>query len=181
MNRTRLTICGTNACYPGYVGTNTASLELFKLMINSILSRARANYMCFNIENFHLSTPLGRPEYVRIQLSKIPQEFITEYNLNNSVHKGWVYFEIRRGCYGLPQSGILENKQLRLRLEKEGYYEARTTPGLWRHTWRPIQFCLIVDDFSVEYVGKQHADHLATILKNITISPKIGRAKTIWY
>ena len=120
---------------------------------------------------------LGRPEYMKIQLSKIPQEFITEYNLNNSVHKGWVYFEIRRSCYGLPQSGTLANKQLRLRLEKEVYYEARTTLGLWRHKWRPIQFCLIVDDFGVEYVGKQHADHLVTILKNITISPKIGRTK----
>ena len=59
------------------------------------------------------------------------------------VHQGWVYFEIRRGCYGLPQSGMLANIQLRERLEKEGYYEARTTPGLWRHKWRPIQFCLV--------------------------------------
>ena len=32
-------------------------------------------------------------------------------------------------------------------------------------------FCLILDDFGVEYVGKQHADHLAIVLKkyhNIT-------------
>ena len=66
---------------------------------------------------------------------------------------------------------ILANKQLRIRLEKEGYFEAITTPGLLRQKWRPIQFCLIVDDFGVEYVGKQHAYHLATILKkyhNIT-------------
>ena len=91
------------------------------------------------------------------------------------MHKGWVYFEIRRGCYGLTQSGIMANKHLILRLEKEVYHEDRTTPGLWRHKWRPIQFCLIVDYFGVEYVGKQHADHLATILKNITISPKIGK------
>ena len=60
---------------------------------------------------------------------------------------------------------MLANRQLRERLEKEGYYEARTTPCLWRHKWRQIQFCLVVDDFGVEYVGKQHADHLATILK----------------
>ena len=60
--------------------------------------------MCFDIEFFYLSTPLGRPEYVKIQLSKIPREFITEYNPNNSVHKGWVYFDISCGCYGLPQS-----------------------------------------------------------------------------
>ena len=37
-NRTRITICDTNVCYPGDVDTNTVSLELFKLMINSILS-----------------------------------------------------------------------------------------------------------------------------------------------
>ena len=28
-NRTIITICGTNFCYPGGVGTNTVSLELF--------------------------------------------------------------------------------------------------------------------------------------------------------
>ena len=60
-NRTRITICGTNVCYPGDVGTNTASLKLFKLMINSVLSRKGAKYVCFYIENFYLSTPLGRP------------------------------------------------------------------------------------------------------------------------
>ena len=124
-----------------------------------------AKYACFDIENFYLSTPLGRPEYVKIQLSKIPEEFIKEYNLTTLVHKGWVYFEIRRGYYGLPQSRMMANRQLRERLGKKGYYEARTTPDLWRHKWRPIQFCLVVDDFGVEYVGKQHADHLATIFK----------------
>ena len=116
---------------------------------------------------------------MKIQLLKIPQESISEYNLNSSVQKGWVYFEISCGCYGLPQTGILANKQLILRLGKEGYYEAITTPGLWRHKWRPIQFCLIVDDFGVEYFGKHHVDHLAKIYKNITISPKIGKQRNM--
>ena len=66
-----------------------------------------------------------------------------------------------------------------MRLKKEGYYEARTTPGLRRHKWRLIHFFIIVDDFGVEYVGKQHADHLATILKNITISLNIGKERNI--
>ena len=115
-NRTIITICGTNVCYPGDVGTNTESLELFKLMINTVLSRTGSKYVLFDIENICLSTPLGRPEYVKIQFSKIPQEFIAEYNLTSLVHKGWIYFEIRRGCYGIPQSGMLANKQMRLRL-----------------------------------------------------------------
>ncbi len=76
------------------------------------------------------------------------------------------YFEIRRGCYGLPQVGILANTQLRGRLEAEGYHEAITTPGLWHHQWRQIQFCLLVDNFGVEYVHRKDFDHLhATLLK----------------
>ena len=55
LNQTRIEMCGANVCYPGDVGTNTASLELFKLMINSILSRAGAKYVCFDIENFALA------------------------------------------------------------------------------------------------------------------------------
>ena len=66
-NRTRITICGTNACYPGNVGTNTASIKLFQLMINSVLSRTGDKYVCFDIGFLNVSTPLGRPEYVKIQ------------------------------------------------------------------------------------------------------------------
>ena len=39
------------------------------------------------------------------------------------------------------------------------------TPGLWRHIHRPIQFSLIVDDFGVKYVGKEHIDYLLTSLR----------------
>ena len=35
-NQTRTKICGSNVCYPGGVGTDIASIELFKLMINSV-------------------------------------------------------------------------------------------------------------------------------------------------
>ena len=58
-NRTRITICGTNVCYLGDVGTNTASLELFNLMINSVLSRAGAKYVCFDIDFFTSAPHLG--------------------------------------------------------------------------------------------------------------------------
>ena len=87
-------------------------------MINIILSQIGAKYVCFDIEKNYLSTQLGRPEYVKIQLSNIPQEFIEEYKLTIFAHKAWVYFEICRGCYILTQSGILVNKQLRTRIEK---------------------------------------------------------------
>ncbi len=37
-NHTQITIGGNHICYPGNVGTNTASLELLKLLLNSVLS-----------------------------------------------------------------------------------------------------------------------------------------------
>ncbi len=37
-NCTRIIIGGNRICYPGNVGTNTASLELLKLLLNSVLS-----------------------------------------------------------------------------------------------------------------------------------------------
>jgi hypothetical protein len=37
-NRTRITIGGNRICFPGNIGTNTALLELVKLLLNSVLS-----------------------------------------------------------------------------------------------------------------------------------------------
>ena len=51
---------------------------------------------------------MDRSEYVRIKLSDIPQDFIDEYDLSGADQYGWIYFEILRGCYGLPQSGDLQ-------------------------------------------------------------------------
>jgi hypothetical protein len=62
--------------------------------------------------------------------------------------------------YGLKQAGLLANQLLQNRLAPFGYYPARHTPGLWLHKTRPIALSLIVDDFAVKYVGKQHDGHL---------------------
>ena len=142
-------VLGTQPVTPK-VGTKTASMDLIKLLINSVLSRKGAKFVTFNIKNFYLQTPLTRPEYVRIKLSDIPSEFINEYSLMDYVHaNGWVYFGIRNGVYGLPQSGSLANILLEKRLNKHGYYQCPTTPGLWFHEWRPVVFCLLIDDFGV--------------------------------
>ena len=163
----RITIGGNLTTFPGNVGTPTASLELAKLVFNSVLSRPGTKFTTFDICNFYLQTPLDIPEYVRLKLSDILDKFLLEYNLLAYARDGWVYFEILRGIYGLPQSGMLSNKLLEQRLNKAGYYQCLTTPGLWRHKWRPILFCLIVDDFGIEYVDKCHADHLRGICRRI--------------
>ena len=113
--------------------------------------------MCFYIKNFYLGTPLDRPEYACIQLKDIPQKFISEYNLTSYARDVWVYFCICKSGYGLPQAVKISNDLLRKRLANKVYYEAATTPSLWLHKWRPVMFCLTVDDFGIEYVGKHHA------------------------
>ena len=132
-NRTRITIGGNRICYPGDTGTKTGSIETVKLLLNSTISTPGARFACFDISNFYLGTPLDRPEYVRIKLSAIPHEFIHEYNLTNYEDRGWVYFEINKGVYGLKQAGKLANDLLTTRLDNHGYYQCATTPGLWRH------------------------------------------------
>jgi hypothetical protein len=155
-DRTRITIGGNRICYPGNVGTNMASLELVKLLLNSVLSRKGAHFSTIDIKNFYLDTPMPDPEYVRIKISDIPDKFFTEYNLGGCDRDGWIYFEIRKSCYGLPQAGILANDLLCSRLLTEGFYAA-STPGLWRHKWHPLRFRLIVNNFGIEYVGIEHS------------------------
>ena len=84
-DRTQITISGNRIYYPVDVGTPTASLELFELLVNSYLSRNGARFVCFYIKNFYLGTPLDRPEYAHIHRKDIPKEFIAEYN--HPVHR----------------------------------------------------------------------------------------------
>jgi len=72
---------------------------------------------------------------------------------------------MERTVWGLPQAGILANKLLRKWLAPHGYYECTNTQGLWTHEWCPITFTLVVDDFGVKHVGKEHADHLIVCIK----------------
>ena len=161
----RITVAGIQICCPGDVGTPTGSLDLVKLIINSALLRHNARFVSFDLNIFYLQTPMERSEYMRIKFSDIPQEFIEEYKLSETSQNVWINFEILRSCYSLPQSGRLANYLLNTFLEKAGYYEAATTPGLWSHEWFPIQFVLLVDDYGIEYVGKEHALHILKTLE----------------
>ena len=79
-------------------------------------------------------------------------------------HNGYVYLEVRKGIYGLPQAGLLAYKLLVDRLAKHGYEPCNITTGLWKHKTRPIMFILTVDDFGVKYTGKHNAIHLLQAL-----------------
>ena len=164
-NRVRITVGGNLIDYPYELTTRTADLTTTKVMWNSVISTPGARYICADAKNFYLNTPLDRYEYMKMPIKLIPQEFIDLYDLASKAKNGYVYMEIQRGMYGLPQSGILANKLLKERLAKHGYNELPHTPGLFKHDTRPVWFTLVVDDFGIKYIGEEHAKHLLDILR----------------
>jgi hypothetical protein len=102
---------------------------------------------------------------VRVALNDIPQAIILHYGMDLLVIDGFVYFEITKGMYGLPKTGILANDDLVLHLSKYGYIQYAHTPGLFTRQTRSISCCLAVDDSGVRYVGKEHAQHLINVLQ----------------
>jgi hypothetical protein len=164
--RTRLTVGGDSISYPFEVSTPTADLTTAKLLFNSVVSTPNAKFLVTDIKDFYLNTTMERYEYMRLPITVIPHEIITQYNLLPLVHNGHVYIEIRKGMYGLPQAGKLANQQLTTHLAKYGYTPTAHTPGLWQHDQRPITFSLVVDDFGIKYVNKADAEHLLQALRD---------------
>ena len=165
-HRTRLTVGGNHINYPGPVSTPTADITTAKLLLNSTISTPNARFMTADIGNFYLDTPMPRPEYLFLPVSIIPQHIMTTYNLHDLTHNNKIYIQINKGMYGLPQAGKLAHDQLIDHLLPHGYYPCRHTPGLWRHHWRPIIFSLVVDDFGIKYVGRDHAIHFVQALQS---------------
>ena len=81
--------------------------------------------MTLDIKNFYLNTPMERYEYMRIKIIDIPEDVVAEYNLQEKATKdGYVYIEVRKGMYGLPQAGLLAQNLLEKRLVKHGYSQS---------------------------------------------------------
>ena len=94
----------------------------------------------------------------------MPENVIEHYKLRErATHDDYVYVQINKRMYGLPQAGIIVQELLEKRLNAAGYWQSTITPGFWKHDWRP-SFALCVADFGVKYVGEEHAKHLLQTL-----------------
>ncbi len=61
--QTRITMGGNLINYPSDCRTPTADLLTVKLLFNSIISTPYAKFMCIDIKDFYLCTPMSRYEY----------------------------------------------------------------------------------------------------------------------
>ena len=84
-NRVRITTGGNLIIYPDELTTRTADLLTTKKLWNSVISTKDARYMCLDIENMYLATPLNRYEYMKMPVKLIPKEFMDAYNLHDKI------------------------------------------------------------------------------------------------
>jgi hypothetical protein len=157
-------VCITVGChfinYPFELTTRTTDMVSWKLLWSSTISTKGARFAGANIKNImYLKTPLDRFEYMKMQLSFFPQDIIDHYGLNDKVSNGYVYMEICKGMYGLPQASILANNLLKKCLTIHGYYKQPHTPGLFKHKSHPVWY------FGIKYIGKDNLQHLYDALR----------------
>ena len=151
----RITVGGSKILVDYNIGAPTADLSTAKILINSTLSTQGAWWAGFDLMNMYLDTNIKDYDNLRFHTYQTSEEFIQEYNLQQYVTpNGWVFLEIRKGMYGLPQASVLAHAKLKSVLAPHGYAPTKNTPGLWTHLTRPIAFTLVVDDFGVNAMGR---------------------------
>ena len=58
-----------------------------------------------DVKYFYLNKHMDGAEYIMIQISMIPQEFVDKYNLKGKLHNGYIFVRVNKGTYGLRQAG----------------------------------------------------------------------------
>jgi hypothetical protein len=61
-NQVQITVSGNLIDYPGELTMRTTDLITSKIVWNSTLSTPDAQYMCADVKNFYLYTPMNQPE-----------------------------------------------------------------------------------------------------------------------
>ena len=66
---------------------------------------------------------MDRSKYMCLKLSNLPDSMVQHYNLaEKATREGYVYVEIKRDIYELPQAGLITQQLLEKRLNKKGYH-----------------------------------------------------------
>jgi hypothetical protein len=137
--------------------------------------------MCLDIKNFYLSAPLSRYKYMKMLLELFLEWKRMQYNLDKLALNGFDYPEMRHAVWGLLYAGIFANKLVQKRLLPHGYFKCPNTPGLWKHSTCPILFTLVVDNFRMKYVGKEHFDHLIECINTKYKLTEAWAGSLLWY
>jgi hypothetical protein len=164
VRRMRGTVGGDRTNYTSPVTARTASLEVVRSLLNSILADD-ADFMAADITDYYLGTPLLRPEFMRMSRKQVSATIIAEYGYEDYFINDMLYFQINKGMYGLPQAGLLAQNRLVAHIAEHGYTQSDLVPCLFRHATNGISFVLVVDDFGIKYKCVSGRDHLLAALR----------------
>ena len=141
---TRLTVGGNLLDFTGNLSTPTASDATVNFVFDSVISTPGAKCLTADIQHVYLNNELPDPEYMRLPISIIPQDFIGTYDLQSLVDdQGWVYFGIDKSMYGLKQADVIANEALVTHMAPFGISpsQAYTRVMGTRHNTNHIQSC----------------------------------------
>jgi hypothetical protein len=103
LNCTHFTLGGNRISYPGDCSTPTVDMVMVKIHLNSIVSTKGAHYCTIDLKDFYLNTPMAHPEFMRMKLADLPEEFAQIYKLYDlSNTNKYISIKIQKGMYGLP-------------------------------------------------------------------------------
>jgi hypothetical protein len=104
--RIRMIVGGNLVEVTGDISTKGADLVTAKVLINDIISTPNCRATALDIKDFYLNNDFPTKEYVCICKENIPEDIWAQYNLDDFLdNQGWVYSEVSKGMYGLPQAG----------------------------------------------------------------------------
>jgi hypothetical protein len=99
--------------------------------------------------------------------------------LDISTPDGYVYCGLRQGMYRLPQAEIIAQELSTKRLKEHSYTQSKTTPRLLTHEWHPITFSLVVNNFGVKDIRKEHPQHHIQMMRKYYVLVQKGGGKIL--
>ena len=97
----RFTVSRDRLDYPGPTATENSKIQTANLLFNSTISTRGGRFICIDLRDFYLGTPMNRYEYMWIKMADIPQDIMDQYGITAKAINGKVLVEIRKGMYGL--------------------------------------------------------------------------------
>jgi hypothetical protein len=109
--------------YPEDLAAYIADLTTTKLILNKVVSTPNAKFMTLDNTEFYLGTPLKYKRYIKVHKRMIPLQTRTELNIPDEDFddNGYIYVEISKGMYGLPEAGILAQQRLYQHLQEHQF------------------------------------------------------------
>ena len=130
----RLTVGGDKLPYSSYLDSTASILLEAKHLFSGVISTPGSQFICIDIEDYFICSPMERFGYIKIPFLWIPEEIRTQYNIYSLVEPdGYIYYEVRTGMYELKQVASLAFDDLVKLLAPHGYLPFRKSPGLWKH------------------------------------------------